>query len=111
MFFLAEERCHCNQTKLESELREKKLKLILREEETLYNMKKEEQLLKNEIASVQLRLLKEKRTYLTKKRKLQLQILEKQIGSKSKPETNGGMLVIALFALFFSDLNALLFIS
>jgi len=53
-------------------------------------MKKEEQKLKNEIASVQLRLIKEKRTYLTKKRKLQLQILEKQLGSSETQETNEG---------------------
>lgn len=85
-----EEKCQCNQSKAEAELREKKLKLILREEEVLYKMKKDEQQLKNEIASVQLRILKEKRTYLAKKRKLQLQILSKQLDSLDKKNANGG---------------------
>lgn len=53
-------------------------------------MKKDEQQLKNEIASVQLRILKEKRTYLAKKRKLQLQILSKQLDSLDKKNANGG---------------------
>ena len=53
-------------------------------------MKKDEQLLKNEIANVQLRIIKEKKTYLAKKRKLQLQILSKQLNTLDKPEVNGG---------------------
>lgn len=88
--FIADEKCQCNQTKAEAELREKKLKLILREEEALYKMKKEEQQMKNEIASVQLRILKEKKTYLAKKRKLQLEILSKQLNSFSKMNADEG---------------------
>lgn len=63
--------------------------MILREEEELYKMKKDEQLLKNEIANVQLRIIKEKKTYLAKKRKLQLQILSKQLDTFGKPVVNG----------------------
>lgn len=63
--------------------------MILREEEELYKMKKDEQLLKNEIANVQLRIIKEKKTYLAKKRKLQLQILSKQLVTLGQPVVNG----------------------
>lgn len=63
--------------------------MILREEEELYKMKKDEQLLKNEIANVQLRIIKEKKTYLAKKRKLQLQILSKQLDTLGRPIVNG----------------------
>lgn len=52
-------------------------------------MKKDEQLLKNEIANVQLRIIKEKKTYLAKKRKLQLQILSKQLVTLGQPVVNG----------------------
>ena len=62
---------------------------MLREEESLYKMRKDEQQMKNEIASVQLQILKEKKIYLAKKRRLQLQILEKQFISTESSETNG----------------------
>ena len=72
------------------ELRHKKIKLILQEEEALYKMKKDEQQLKNEIAKVQLKIVKEKKAYLAKKRKLQLQILTKQLDNSNRAESNEG---------------------
>ncbi|XP_065222978.1 uncharacterized protein LOC135847400 [Planococcus citri] len=80
--------CTCSQTKKEMELRHKKIKLILQEEEALYKMKKDEQQLKNEIAKVQLKIVKEKKAYLAKKRKLQLQILTKQLDNSNRAESN-----------------------
>lgn len=94
-------KCTCNQTKKEMELRHKKIKLILQEEETLYKMKKDEQQIKNEIAKVQLKIVKEKKAYLAKKRRLQLQILTKQLDNSNRAEIseadNGNVIIIKFY--------------
>ncbi len=89
VIWTGDDRCQCNCTPQEAELREKKLKLILREEEELYKMKKHEQELKNEIAAVQLKIIEEKKAYLTKKRKLQLQLLSSQLQNSNRTENDG----------------------